>query len=97
MGMGTSEKKQMTDAEVEEALKARWAMMRKMADIQEKYYGEFKKFLTAKQIQEVMKSGHGGGHHFGMKGGSRMGKAPGRHGRQGRGQRPQVSAPQGNV
>ena len=97
MGMGAPEKKQMTDAEVEEALKARWAMMRKMADIQEKYYGEFKKFLTAKQIQEVMKSGHGGGHHFGMKGGSRMGKAPGRHGRQGRGQRSQVSAPQGKV
>lgn len=97
MGMDAPEKKQITDAEVEETLKARWTIMRKMADIQEKYYGEFKKFLTAKQIQEVMKSGHGGGHHFGMKGGSHMGKAPGRHGRQGRGQRPQSPALQGKV
>lgn len=42
-----------TDAEVEQAIKARFAQSRKMLDIREKYYNEFRKFLTPKQIQKM--------------------------------------------
>lgn len=42
-----------TDAEVEEAIKARFAQSRKMLDIREKYYEEFRKFLSPKQIQKM--------------------------------------------
>lgn len=42
-----------TDAEVEQAIKARFAQSRKMLDIREKYYGEFRKFLSPKQIQKM--------------------------------------------
>lgn len=99
---GAPEMKQMTDAQVEEALKARWEKMRKTADIQEKYYKEFSKFLTAKQIQKIMESGHGRGHHSAKKGGSHLGKGQGRHGQR-RGQNLQNSrnpknlAPQGTI
>ena len=94
---GAPEMKQKTDAEVEKALKDRWEKMRKTADIQEKYYKEFSKFLTAKQIQKVMAAGHGKGHrHGGMKGGHHGGKGHGMQGQKG-GQRPQNPAPQGTV
>lgn len=97
---GAPEMKQKTDAEVEKALKDRWAKMRKTADIQEKYYNEFSKFLTAKQIQKVMEAGHGMGHrHGGMKGGHHKGQGHGWHGQR-KGQRPQKSqnpASQGTV
>lgn len=42
-----------TDAEVDQAIKARFAQSRKMLDIREKYYGEFRKFLSPKQIQKM--------------------------------------------
>ena len=42
-----------TDAEVEQAIKARFAQSRKMLDIREKYYNEFRKFLSPKQIQKM--------------------------------------------
>lgn len=42
-----------TDAEVEQSIKARFAQSRKMLDIREKYYNEFRKFLTPKQIQKM--------------------------------------------
>lgn len=42
-----------TDAEVEAAIKARFAQSRKMLDIREKYYDEFRKFLSPKQIQKM--------------------------------------------
>lgn len=42
-----------TDAEVEAAIKARFAQSRKMLDIREKYYNEFRKFLSPKQIQKM--------------------------------------------
>jgi hypothetical protein len=74
--------------------------MRKTADIQEKYYNEFSKFLTAKQIQKVMEAGHGMGHrHGGMKGGHHKGQGHGWHGQR-KGQKPQKSqnpASQGTV
>lgn len=47
-------KKDMTDAERENNLKDNWAMMKKKADTQEKYYKEFRKFLTVKQTEQVL-------------------------------------------
>lgn len=42
-----------TDAEVEQAIKTRFAQSRKMLDIREKYYNEFRRFLSPKQIQKM--------------------------------------------
>ena len=42
-----------TDAEVEQAIKARFAQSRKILDIREEYYNEFRKFLSPKQIQKM--------------------------------------------
>lgn len=42
-----------TDAEVEQAIKERFAQSRKMLDLREKYYAEFRKFLSPKQIQKI--------------------------------------------
>ena len=44
---------QMTDAEVDKAIKADFAQGRKILDIREKYYKAYSKFLTPKQIQRV--------------------------------------------
>ena len=46
-------KKAPTDDEVEKMIKDRFAQSRKMLDIREKYYNEFRKFLSPKQIQKV--------------------------------------------
>lgn len=43
----------LTDAEMDQNIKARFAQSRKMLDIREKYYGEFRKFLSPKQIQKM--------------------------------------------
>lgn len=46
-------KKLPTDAEVEARIKARFAQSRKILDIREKYYKEYRKFLSPKQIQRI--------------------------------------------
>ena len=43
----------MTDAEIAKMLKDQFAQSRKMLDIREKYYNEFRKFLSPKQIQKM--------------------------------------------
>ena len=50
------ERKALTDAEVEKMIKERFEQSRKMLDIREKYYEEFRKFLSPKQIQKVYDS-----------------------------------------
>lgn len=42
-----------TDAEVEQAMKDRFARERKVLDVREKYYDVFRKFLSPKQVQKV--------------------------------------------
>ncbi|MBQ8443408.1 MAG: DUF3826 domain-containing protein [Bacteroides sp.] len=42
-----------TDAEVDKMMRERFAQGRKMLDIREKYYDEFRKFLSPKQVQKV--------------------------------------------
>lgn len=46
-------KMEMTDAEVDKAIKADFAQGRKILDIREKYYKAYSKFLSPKQIQRV--------------------------------------------
>ncbi len=42
-----------TDADIEKMIKDQFAQTRKMVDIQEKYYTEFQKILTPKQILRI--------------------------------------------
>ena len=43
----------MTDAEAEQAIKSRMERSQKILDLREKYYKEYNKFLSPKQIQRV--------------------------------------------
>ena len=54
-----------TDAEVDKMMRERFAKSRKMLDIREKYYDEFRKFLAPKQVQKIFDRGqmnHGKSH-----------------------------------
>ena len=46
-----------TDAEVDKMMRTRFTISRKMLDIREKYYNEFRKFLTPKQVQKIFDKG----------------------------------------
>ena len=46
-----------TDAEVDKMMRERFAISRKMLDIREKYYDEFRKFLAPKQVQKIFDKG----------------------------------------
>lgn len=46
-------KKEKTEAEMGEAMKARFARSQKMLDLRQKYYGLYSEFLTQKQIARV--------------------------------------------
>ena len=46
-----------TDAEVGKMMRFRFKQSRKMIDIREKYYDEFRKFLSPKQVQKVYDQG----------------------------------------
>jgi len=50
---GKKKKADMTDAEVEQAIKTHIERSHKILDLREKYYKEYNKFLTPKQIQRV--------------------------------------------
>ena len=46
-----------SDAEVDKMMRTRFTISRKMLDIREKYYNEFRKFLTPKQVQKIFDKG----------------------------------------
>ena len=46
-----------SDAEVDKMMRTRFAISRKMLDIREKYYDEFRKFLSPKQVEKVYNKG----------------------------------------
>ena len=46
-----------TDAEVDKMMRDRFKQSRKMLDIREKYYEEFRKFLSPKQVQKIYEQG----------------------------------------
>lgn len=47
------ERKELTDEEVEKRILDSFAQMRKILDVKEKYYKEFRKMLSPKQIQKI--------------------------------------------
>lgn len=49
----------MTDAEIAKMLKDQFAQSRKMLDVREKYYNEFSKILSQKQILKIYKQERG--------------------------------------
>ena len=49
--------KSLTDAQVDQMMKDRFAISRKTLDVREKYYDEFRKFLSPKQVQKVYDQG----------------------------------------
>lgn len=49
--------KPLTDAQVDQMMKDRFAISRKTLDVREKYYEEFRKFLSPKQVQKVYDQG----------------------------------------
>lgn len=46
----------LTDAEVERQIKERFAQSRKILDVREKYYDEFRKILSPKQIEKIYRT-----------------------------------------
>ena len=46
-----------TDADVDKMMRDRFKQSRKMLDIREKYYDEFRKFLSPKQVQKIYDQG----------------------------------------
>lgn len=46
-----------TDADVEKRMRARFAQSRQILDIREKYYDEFRKFLSPKQVERIYNKG----------------------------------------
>lgn len=74
------QKKEMTEAETDKAIKARFEQSQKILNLREKYYNEYSKFLSAKQIQRVYTlekqmmqrlAQRGGQHKGGPRGGMR--------------------------
>lgn len=72
----TKKPEDMTDAEVEKGIKARFQQGRKILYIREKYFKAYSKFLTPKQIQKVYDLEMGDFHHFQKKGFKNGGKEP---------------------
>ena len=73
---------EMTDAEIDKNIKAKFQQSRKILDIREKYYNAYSKFLTPKQIQRVYDIERNDFKHFAKKG---FNKGPkGKDKRQGR-------------
>ena len=55
-GMKSQPKPVLTDAEVEQQIKGRFAQSRKILDVREKYYDEFRKILSPKQIMKIYRT-----------------------------------------
>lgn len=52
-GQGENKDQLLTDAEIEKNIKDQFAQSRKMLDIRESYYNEFRKILTPKQVMRI--------------------------------------------
>ena len=64
-----------TDAETEKAMKERFERSQKLLDIRKKYYEEYDKFLTPKQIQRVYAIEKNMMNRLGKRAGRRNGRA----------------------
>ena len=77
-----------TDAEVDKMMRDKFKVGRKMLDLREKYYDEFRKFLSPKQVQKVYEQGQENHGKFNKEMNRRAGmKHP--HGDRPQGERPQ--------
>ena len=77
-----------TDAEVDKMMRDKFKVGRKMLDLREKYYDEFRKFLSPKQVQKVYEQGQENHGKFHKEMNRRAGmKHP--HGGRPQGERPQ--------
>ena len=77
-----------TDDEVDKMMRDRFKQSRKILDIREKYYDEFRKFLSPKQVQKVYDKGQENHGKFNKEMNRRAGmKHP--HGERPQGERPQ--------
>ncbi len=54
----------LTDAQIQQIIEKDFAQKRKMLDVREKYYKEFKKYLTPKQLLKVFNMEKGKHHKF---------------------------------
>ena len=78
-----------TDAEVDKMMRDKFKVGRKMLDLREKYYDEFRKFLSPKQVQKVYDQGQKNHGKFNKEMNRRAGmKHP--HGDRPQGERPQT-------
>lgn len=57
-------KPMMTDAQIEKYIQEQFAQSRKMLDIREKYYNEFRKILTPQQIMKIYQTERGNADKF---------------------------------
>ena len=55
-GMKPQPKSVLTDVEMEQQIKGRFAHSRKILDVREKYYDEFRKILSPKQIMKIYRT-----------------------------------------
>ena len=67
----------MTDAEIAKMLKDQFAQSRKMLDIREKYYNEFSKILSQKQIMKIYQQEKSNMNKFRKEFDRRKGQKPG--------------------
>ena len=73
----------MTDAEIAKMLKDQFAQSRKMLDIREKYYNEFSKILSQKQIMKIYQQEKSNMNKFRKEFDRRKGQKPGQGHHQG--------------
>ena len=79
----------MTDADIAKMLKGQFAQSRKMLDIREKYYNEFSKILSQKQILKLYQQEKSNANKFKKEFDRRKGQKPGQKPGQGDRQRQQ--------
>lgn len=70
-------KPSLTDAEVEKMIKDQFTQSRKMLDLREKYYNEFRKILSPKQIMKIYQMEKSNADKFKKEFNKRKGQKPG--------------------
>ena len=66
-----------TDAEIEKQIKDQFAQSRKILDVREKYFNEFRKFLSPKQIMKIYQTEKSNANKFRKEFNWRKGQKPG--------------------
>ena len=66
-----------TDAEIEKQIKDQFAQSRKILDVREKYYNEFRKILSPKQIMKIYQTEKSNANKFRKEFDRRKGQKPG--------------------